>query len=193
MNYQWARDTVLKLIDRYSVAGNTIALSYNNQADFVSKIPVFLNDALSVIAATGRKLRKCIILDDLTWEERGGMRIYALPEDCMRVCMPHVTGAWLCDERHLAVPVGTEKDVLFIYYRRPVMLGDDPAPDMPLDGTVEMQMALPYYAAAQLVLHEDEFAYKALIGEWERHLNRLTDLPRAEMGVTCDDYWEGGG
>lgn len=191
MNYQWARDSVLKLIDRYSVAGSPMTLSYNNQADFVAKIPTLLDDAMSVIASTARKLPKTVLLSALPCETVGNAVFYTLPGDCMRALLPPVEGAWFPDDTCLAIPKGTEKGEWLTYYRRPVPLGENPEPMKELDGTEEMQRAAVYYAAACLLLHEDESAYKALLSEWERYLGRLTTLPRAETGTVQNVYGEG--
>lgn len=190
MNYQWAQDTVLKLIDRYSVAGTPMALSYNNQADFVAKIPALLDDALSLIAATVRKMPKTVRLKDLACETVGEMRVYTLPEDCLQVCPSSAEGAGLLDDSHLAL-TGGAGDGMLTYYRRPVLLGDAPASETELDGTREMQMASVYYAAAHLMLHEDDYAYKALLVEWERRLGRLMPLPRTETRCIENVYGEG--
>lgn len=190
MNYQQAQDTVLKLIDRYSIAGTPMALSYNNQADFTLKIPALLDDAVSLIAATVRKLPKTVRLSEIPCETVGNLCVYSLPEDCLQVAMPPVEGARLLDDAHLALPKGAG-DGMLTYYRRPALLGDSPAPETELDGTREMQMASVYYAAAYLMLHEDDYACKALLSEWERRLSRLLPLPRAETGCVENVYGEG--
>lgn len=190
MNYHEAENMVLKLIDRYSVAGTPMALSYNNQADFVAKIPSLLDDALSVIAATVRKLPKTVPLSTLSCETVDHTCIYTLPEDCVQVCLSGAEGARLLDENHLALPKGTGEKFLS-YYRRPALLGDSPAAETELDGTPETHTAAAYYAAAYLMLHEDEYAHKALLTEWERRLARLLPLPRAEVGRIENVYGEG--
>ena len=60
MNYHEAENMVLKLIDRYSVAGTPMALSYNNQADFVAKIPALLDDETpqQLLMSAFRKYRR---------------------------------------------------------------------------------------------------------------------------------------
>lgn len=198
MNYQWARDAVLKLVDRYSVAGNRVTVSYNDQSDILAKIPGLLDDAQSMIASTTRKIRKTVQLGELAKERRGSMLLYTLPQDCIGICgglirldgeIPERKGDYrVLADQYLALSAEQDGDLLMEYYRRPVLLGDDPAEDAPLDNTVEAQMALPYYAAAQLMLHEDTGAYQLLANEWERRLARLSVLPRAESGIVEDDY-----
>ena len=197
MNYQWARDTVLQLIDQYSVAGERVSLSYNNQADYVAKIPGLLDDAQVYAATTVRMIRKYVPLVQLEREVRGAFRIYALPGDCCRVSALVCFGGgevrrsrdWhLLGNDYLAVGQSVGEDALLQYCRRPVLLGSDPEDDALLDNVLEVQMTLPYYAAAHLVMHDNAYAYQALLNEWEMRLARLAALPVAEMGITEDAY-----
>ena len=189
LDYKEAQSTVLKLIDRYSVAGNPMALSYNNQADFVARIPPLIDDAMGIHASTVRKIPCTVRLSTLPCETVENTAFYTLPEDCVRVCPPAVEGAWLPDEGHIALPCGAGE--YLTYYRRPQPLGENPEPRQLLDGTEEMQRSALYYAAACLMLHEDDFAYKMLLQEWERHLSRLATLTRAEVGCVQNVYGEG--
>ena len=45
MKYGELRDQVLKLLNQYTVAGDPVAETYNNQADYLKRIPTFANDA----------------------------------------------------------------------------------------------------------------------------------------------------
>ena len=45
MKYGELRDQVLKLLNQYTVAGAPVAETYNNQADYLKRIPSFANDA----------------------------------------------------------------------------------------------------------------------------------------------------
>lgn len=56
MNLKECRDAALKLINQYSIAGSTIALSYNNQADYVLRTTELINDAQMEISKTTRKI-----------------------------------------------------------------------------------------------------------------------------------------
>jgi hypothetical protein len=57
MNYKWARDYTLELINQYSIAGAVTPESYNNQADYLARIPKMLNDAQIYVATTAGKIR----------------------------------------------------------------------------------------------------------------------------------------
>ncbi len=89
-----------------------------------------------------------------------------------------------------AVPrdLAEEGGVMVEYWRCPVLLGASPAEDAELDNTVQVQMALPYYAAARLVMLDDPFAYAALYNEFEGKLALGMDLPHATLGLVEDDY-----
>ena len=69
MKYGELRDQVLKLLNQYTVAGYPVAETYNNQADYLKRIPAFANDAMMEIATTTRKIPVTIPLDFLPHEE----------------------------------------------------------------------------------------------------------------------------
>ena len=49
MNYGQVKKASLELIFSESIAGDPIALSYNNQADYVRMIPRLVNDGMMYI------------------------------------------------------------------------------------------------------------------------------------------------
>ena len=71
MNYGQVRDQVLKLLNQYSVAGDKVDGSYNNQADYLLRIPELVNDAMTEIATTARKIPTVLNLADLYQEDLG--------------------------------------------------------------------------------------------------------------------------
>ena len=50
MNYGEIKRFTLELIDRYSVAGETVSPAYNGQSDYIRRIPNLINSALAQIA-----------------------------------------------------------------------------------------------------------------------------------------------
>jgi len=56
MTVKECKDAVLKLINQYSIAGGTVALSYNNQADYIARMIPLINDAQMEIAKTVRRI-----------------------------------------------------------------------------------------------------------------------------------------
>jgi len=198
MNYGWARDFTLELIDQYSVAGAKVAPSYNNQADYLHKIPRLLDDAATLAATTNHKLRALLPLSELEREARGRWVVYTLPEDCWQMCGGLVRfdeerlrrwhGFRLLGRDKFAVPAGLTGGLGVEYFRRPRLLGEDPAEDAELDNTPAVQTALPYYAAAHLVMLDNAFAYASLYNEFEGKLAVPGELPQAEIHAVEDVY-----
>lgn len=56
MTLKECKDATLKLINQYSIAGGVVALSYNNQADYIARIVPLINDAQMEIAKTVRRI-----------------------------------------------------------------------------------------------------------------------------------------
>ena len=196
MDYKWARDFTLQLIDQYSTAGEAVAETYNGQADYILRIPGLLNSAQIHVATTAGKIRTAVPLANL--ERRGNICI--MPEDFWqlsagglirilkdgtpeRVNFGHIIGA-----DQLVVPEDVDGDIIVEYYRLPGLLGDDPMDTEELDNTVAAQMILPYYAAAQLMMQDNAYAYQALMNEFETRLARLVQPPVAVCAALADDY-----
>ena len=200
MNYAWARDFALELINQYSVAGDKVALSYNNQADYLARIPKLLDDAQTMVATTVRRIRAAAPLSELTEvDTRHGWRVYKFPTDCWQFASgglirftPHGVRRFhkyrLLSGDRIAVPSGVEDTAELEYFRYPKLLGTNPTDTAELDNTIEVQMALPYYVAAHLVMYDNNFAYGALYNEWEGKLERLYELPQTELNITENVY-----
>ena len=102
------------------------------------------------------------------------------------------------DERHILLPDFEGGAVWLEYYRRPERVTDRIAPgekfpndDLLLDNAPETHRAIPYYAAAHLLLHEDAFAYATLMNEWQTQLLSLYRKPQPRRSVVADAYqWE---
>lgn len=199
MTYGQIRDFTLKLINQYSIAGSPIPDSYNNQADYVLHIPQLLDDAQMYVATNQGRIRTVVPMTALDSHEEDGWTVYRLPEDCWQVCSSgllrlhkgevqryhryHQVG-----DRSIMVPSSLEGVLQLEYFRYPALLGADPSPEMELDNTPVAQMALPYYVAAHLVMHDDSFAYQALYNEFENKLSRLVEAPQAELSSVEDVY-----
>ena len=50
MTYGQMRDRVLMLLNQYSIAGGKIRVTYNNQADYLTRVPGAVNEALVYLA-----------------------------------------------------------------------------------------------------------------------------------------------
>lgn len=199
MNYGWARDYTLELINQHSIAGVEIPDSYNNQADYLRRIPKLLDDAQHYVATTSGKMREIVDLDALPRTERGAWYLYELPANCWQVCsgglirfdgprLQRYHRYRLVGGNRLAVPKKLDGALSMEYYRYPGKLGEEPSDNTPLDNTEEAQRALPYYVAAHLVMQDNAFAYAALYNEFEAKLARLAEMPHADLTVVEDAY-----
>lgn len=204
MNYGQIRDRALQLIDQYSVAGQTVALSYNNQADYVKKIPGLINDALELLFTGYRKIRATAALPTLGRVKFGENTAYILPDDCWQMSSagmvtfdgPGGLVRWhryhMIEEKTFVLDGEAPHPLIVEYYRYPRLLGDSPKDTDNLDGPVEMQTIIPYYVAAHLVVLDNSYAYTALYNEFESRAQRLIELPQAEFGAVEDSYAFGG-
>ena len=199
MNYKRARDFTLQLINQYSVAGQRIADTYNNQTDYLNRIPALLNDAAMQAATTTAPIRELDSLKNLRCDENGAWLTYTMPENCWQLCSGgliqydgetfrrfhryHPVG-----RNKIAVPRDLTGEVQVEYLRYPRLLGADPKDEDELDNTTAVQMALPYYAAAQLVMQDDAFAFSALSTEFETRLARLAERPHTDLCTVEDAY-----
>lgn len=203
MDYKWARDCALALLNQYSVAGQTIPESYNNQADYLRRIPKLVNDAQMYIATSGGKIRAVEELANLSCDDNGNWLVYTLPRDFWQLCSG---GLIRYDENNelkrchlyriigadrIAVQKNASPNMSVEYYRLPRPLSDEPKDDEMLDNTIPAQMALPYYVAAHLVMYDNAFAYQALKNEFETRLTRLAEMPSAVYGTVEESYGTG--
>lgn len=199
MTYGWAKNYALQLMNQYSMAGEPIPESYNNQDDYLRRIPGLINDAQLLLAATEGAMRTTVPLEELEQERRGRWRVYTLPEDCIQMCAgllrldrPGRERRYRMAGRRLEV-WADEDQLALEYLRRPNLLGEEPAEDAELDNTVEAQMVVPYYVAAHLLMYDNAFAYAALLNEFEQRRVLLREMTRTEWGLVEDAYggaWE---
>lgn len=199
MNYKQARLITLQLINRYTMAGSRIADTYNDQADYLRRIPALLNDAAMQAATTTAPIRVLDELRNLRCDDNGAWLVYTMPEDCWQMASGglirchaaeferfhgyHPVGA-----NQFAVPKGLRGELQVEYFRYPRMLGEDPGDEDELDNTPAAQAVLPYYAAAQLLMQEDAFAYSSLKNEFESRLARLAQRPHTDFNTVDDAY-----
>lgn len=199
MNYKRAQDITLQLINQYSVAGSKISDTYNNQADYIARIPALLNDAAMQAATTTAPIRELDNLNNLRCDDNGKWLVYTMPENCWQLSSGgliqydgekfrrfhryHPVG-----QNKIAVPKGLTGEVQVEYLRYPRLLGANPKDEDELDNTLAVQMALPYYAAAQLVMQDDAFAFSALSNEFESRLSRLAERPHTDCNTVENVY-----
>ena len=170
MNYKWAKDYVLELLNQYSISGIPVSSVYNGQADYLQRIPNLLNDAQVQVATTVGKIRKVVPLSELTCEDSGKWLIYTMPDDFWQLCSGGLIqygdgNLERCNlfraigAKQIAVPKSMGDNASVEYYRLPTLLSSKPEDGDELDNTIPAQMALPYYVAAHLSMQDNAFAY----------------------------------
>jgi hypothetical protein len=185
MTYKQLKKDVLSLINQYSIAGREIAPTYNNQADYLTRIPTFADDAQVLIATTVKPIPAAVRLCDLDAEDVGGSRLYTMPGNFYKFRSPSIldlSGAeprrvpldgYLMDSQFLFGPCDPHQYIVE-YYRYPCLLGENPAEEDRLDNTEDVQRVIPYYVAAHLVMYDDSYAHSSLYNEFETRSARLS-------------------
>jgi len=197
MTYGEMKELVLQLLNRYSVAGETVPLTYNDQADAVARIPALTRDALYYLATTVRRLRTVAELAEP--EMLGSQLVYDLPEDCYQLAggvlriLPDGTvrrerNCRVLGGRQLLVPGAWTGRLLVEYFRYPAVPVGIPEEDDFLDCPPEAQAAVAYYVAAHLSMEDNPYLYSALYNEFERKAALLQEGQTLECGGTEDVY-----
>lgn len=196
MTYGEMKDYVLQLLNVYSVAGKQVALTYNDQADLVARIPALTRDGLLYVTTTTRRLRSAA---ELSYPKSvGSLLLYDLPDDCYQICggllrvdddgLHRVRNYWVLAGRRVAVPKSEKGTYLVEYFRYPSVPEGTPADDDFLDCPLEAQSAVAYYVAAHLAMEDNNYLHGALYNEFEMKLLRLQEGQFWECGVMEDAY-----
>ena len=199
MTYKQIRDDTLRLLGRYSTAGAVIDESYNNQADYLDRIPSLVDDAQMLIATTVRPIPELYSLQLWLGKKQDGWLHFQLPEDFYRL-----SGRGLAVVRDgefsrshefhllggtgLLVPEGLFGTVTLEYFRYPLPLGPEPEEDALPDNTPDTHALLPYYAAAHLAMADESYMYASLLHEFEARLERLRRPATAQRLAVADAY-----
>lgn len=203
MNYTELKSQVLKLLNQYSVAGKQVASSYNNQQDYLSRIASLANDAIMEIATTGRKIPATISLGTLEREDLGQMSRYELPENFYQFKtgstmvttnegeVLHTNLYSLDGKKYLLIPnreLEDGKSYSLTYYRYPTLLSAKPDDTDELDNEPETHVAVAFYVAAFLVIHDDNFLYASFYNKYEDKLQKMGAGYSAEV-IAADDLY----
>jgi hypothetical protein len=197
MLYSEIKRETLGHLNQYSIAGAPIAASYNNQADYLSRIPMLINEGVL-------NVRTLVKPEPIVWpletgEDYGDMTRYELPEDfwtlktggvtVIRIGQFRKTNNYrLQGKKYILIPKDAEGSFTVEYYKYPNKLPLAPAEDFELEEDIEVIQAATYYAAANLVLQEDEFAYASLYNDYESRLGRITRGVTVEVQPVEDAY-----
>ena len=192
MTYGEIKQAVLELINRRSIAGTPVADSYNNQADYVSRIPNLINQAVMKIRTSVRPMRNVFDVEQSadTWAA-----VY-MPQNCRRIISGsirevtdtgpcHTNNYKLVGNREIWLPPGK---YLVEYEAFPGQLPANPVDSYYLPEEPDVLQAAIYYAAAHLIRTDDAFSYQALYNEYQDRFAALAPAPTVEFVPIEDAY-----
>jgi len=203
VTYGQFRDFVLSLINQYSANDKQIVRDYNDQADYVNRIPRLYNDAMSEIASQTDEFTGVMDVGVLPKNlVRPGWIAVTPPEDYMRMTgagIPVVRGGvmYRSNDYHVMgdgrVVLSAElfRNGLIEYCRKPRRLDVEPQEltgAEVLDGPDECNYAAAYHVAALLVLEDNPYMYSVLESGYEDRLKQIKTKLRADTGAVCDSY-----
>lgn len=203
MNYGEVRDAALNLAHQATIAGEVIPGTYNNQQDYLNKIPELVNAAQMDIATTAKFIPEAAMLGSLSYKEMGASRLYRLPADLWQrggsgLLVPRgrrydgqtvyerFGAIRMVGRDQMIVPASLPEDTIIEYYRYPYRLPAKPNDRDELDNVPEVHPIIPYYVAAHLVITDDAFLYASFYNEYEAKKSRLQELVHAEPGLVED-------
>jgi hypothetical protein len=192
----------LKLINQYSIHGTVIAPAYNNQFDYLKRVPELINDGLLLLAMELGLPEAGLNLNGAPpapVDMGGGWSYIDLPEDFMRLSnrglirvdeggLKFIKDYSMVSSRRLALPSELLSGLTIVYVRPPQKIAVDSADSTVLDMPDSAAGSVPYYVASHLVIGDDSFLYAALLNEFETYLNRLKPHISSETGLTGDEY-----
>ena len=209
-------DAAFQLLNHYSIAGNLVPLSYNDQEDDRNRMINLINDAQMIIAMGPRPIQayKTVEMlepprDEPTHEIEVEMpcdfamaiRIYFTPADqssggfgdpcpCSQAfTRPATQFRWIGDDTLLLPnrPAGTYR---IEYGRYPERYTEYTPLTTELDNKPDTHNPIPYYVAALIAAEDNPKLHYVLYNIWETKLARLveTKQPYAQVEGVCDVY-----
>lgn len=202
MQYKEFRDYVLQLLNMYTARGSEFTEQYNDQADFLARIPGLYNAAMLELAAEASPLIGVMHPSDEDVADIGGSYVAVkVPDDFLSMTgdgIPvmsrdgrpmRIKGYYMSGTGTVMVRKDLYQNGILEYHRVPKRLNIDYQAvdeDTELDGTAEMQTAAAYYAASMLMMQEDAFVYAALRNEYDDKLSQMKKRLRAEVFFVDD-------
>lgn len=199
MTYKQVRDLTLKLLMQYSIAGSTIPGVYNNQQDYLLRIPGLVNDAVMEIATTVRKIPEFVDLSAAPKEEFGNQVRVTLPDDFYQFMsgsvmktkrgeLVHTNAFRIQGKNYMLLPKDELENYQIIYYRYPKQLSENPADEDELDNVPETHHAIPYYVASMLVSYDDAFLCSLMMNAYNDKVQKMYPDIAAEAHQVSDRY-----
>lgn len=197
MTYAEIKRQTLELANMSTIAGEQVPSSYNNQQDYLNKIPSLINTALVNIRTLVKKSSEVYTLEN--GEDFGDMIRYELPSDFYSlktggVCriqngkFEKSNNYRLQGRKYILIPKYASGEYMVEYYRYPVQLPSDPEDTYELEEDPEVIQTAEYYAAAYLVLPDDQFMYTVLYNDYESRLGRISPGVTVEIHDVEDSY-----
>ena len=199
MLYSDIKRETLGHINQYSMAGSQVPASYNNQEDYLNRIPILINEGVMNIRTLVKP--EPVLYRLTSGDDYGDMIRYELPDDFWSLKTGGVSVIYrdhfektnqyrLHGKRHILIPQNAPGSYTVESYRYPNRLPLDKTltDDFDLDEDIEVIQAATYYAAANLVMLEDEFAYSSLYNDYESRLTRISRGLTAEVQQVYDAY-----
>jgi len=199
MTFGTFQTLVLQHIDQYSVAGETVAPSYNNQSDDLLRIAALFNIANNTIVTQTAPIEASFEAASRATEMPGGWSKIEMPEDFWEMTghgLPMIERNgdivrtmeyryWT--DNVILVRTRDVPRLTITYYRKPKPASGK-NPDEVLDATERVVECASFYVAAQLVRQEDAFVYQSLYNEFESMMARLKAPMRTELTPVRDAY-----
>lgn len=204
MTYGDFKNFVLGLINQAQARGMELDEYYNDQADYLQRIPGLYNAAMLELASEAVTLVGVMEpVQSTTVRPCNGFIALKVPDDFIAMTgdgipvvrggqMTRIKGYYMVGADTVMIRNDLVENGILEYRRRPERLPMDPIEidaTKQLDGTEEMQTAAAYYTAAMLVLQDDAFAYSALRNEYDDKLSEMKKRLRAEtffVDSSCD-------
>lgn len=199
MLYSEIKRETLGHINQYSIAGSPISASYNNQADYLSRIPILINEGLMNIRTLVKP--EPVVYPLVDGEDYGDMIRYELPNDFWSLKTGGISvihdgrfrktnNYQLMGRKYILIPKKAEGSYTVEYYKYPnkLPIGNTLTDTFDLDEDPEVIQAATYYAAANLVMYDDEHAYACLYNDYESRLGRISPGITAEVKPVDDAY-----
>jgi len=205
MTIRECMDAAYQLLNEYSIAGEVVHLSYNDQADLENRMVNLINAAQMEIAKTVKPIHESatFVVDDDNF--RTGWQALHMPYNFDSINDVR----FVKDEKHpykmpefertsryrqledqtIYFPTDVKGTYIVEYNRYPIRYSADVDKDTGLDNTPDTHEAIPYYVASMLAIDDHQYAYAAFNNEWEKRLARMdSKVPHVESGDVDDVY-----
>lgn len=198
MKYADIKRHTLEKANMSTIAGDPVPGTYNNQQDYLNKIPALINEALVNIRTLVK--RNPVVCELTEGEEFYNQVRYTLPGDfyCLKTGgvsrilkdrYEKTNDYRLQGREYILIPKKlAEVPHIIEYYAYPAQLPLNPDDDFDLNEDLEVIQTAEVYSAAYLVLPDDQFTYSVLYNDYESRLGRIMPGVTAEVTPVEDSY-----